>query len=115
MKNVTVMDSTLDHEICVTDIMGHTVFATHGHRDNVNNVVSNLALMLKQFPDYVFMAHYHHHVEEEFHGCDVVVNPSLVGAEEHSKGIRKTSKPAQKLLIFTEEGRECTYVIRVDK
>lgn len=110
--NVTIMDG-LDSEIAVADIMGYTVFAVHGHNDSVRTVVADLSLMIKKFPDYVFMAHYHHNAEDETHSCDVVVNPSLAGVEEHAKGIRRTSKPAQKLLIFTEEGRECTYSINL--
>ena len=110
--NVKIMD-VLDNEIAVADIMGYTVFASHGHNDNVKTVVADLALMIKKFPDYVLLGHYHHNVEDEMHGCDVIVNPSLVGVEEHAKGIRRTSKPAQKLLIFTEEGRECTYSINL--
>lgn len=112
-KNVTIMDTVLDYEIAVADIMGQTIFAVHGHNDQVSNVVPNLALMTKKFPDCVFLGHYHHSVEDEIHGCDVVVNPSLVGVEEYSKGIRKSSKPAQKLIIFNEQGRECTYSINL--
>ncbi len=111
-NNVEII-SGLDDEIAVADILGHTIFAIHGHRDSVKNVVANLTLMIKKFPDFVFLGHYHHNVEDEVHGCDIVVNPSLVGAEEYCKGIRRTSKPAQKLLIFTEDGRECTYVINL--
>lgn len=114
MSNVSIMNEcVIDNEIAVVDIMGRTIFAVHGHRDNVKNIVADLPMMIKKFPEYIFMAHYHHHVEEEFHGCEVIVNPSLVGVEEHSKGIRKTSNPAQKLLIFNESGKECTYIIRV--
>ena len=112
-KNVKVMDTVLDYEIAIADIMGQTIFAVHGHRDQVSNVVPNLALMTKKFPDCVFLGHYHHSVEDEIHGCDVVVNPSLVGVEEHAKGLRKSSKPAQKLIIFNEHGRECTYSINL--
>ena len=42
----------------------------------------------------------------------MIVNSSLIGVDDHSKNIRKTSKPAQKFMIFVEnEGLECMYPI----
>jgi hypothetical protein len=110
--NIEIVANTKDEEIGVTTICGKTIFFTHGHNDKMNSIVSDLALMLKQIPDYVFAAHWHHNVEDEVHGCEVVVNQSLIGVDEYGKKIRKTSKPAQKFMIFNEEdGRQCTYNI----
>ena len=70
--------------------------------------------MIKKIPDYIFMGHYHRNCSDEVHSCDIVVNSSLIGADDHSKDIRKTSKPAQKFMIFVEgEGMECMYPIKL--
>lgn len=115
VQNVHIINNALDEEIAIVDICGYTCFAVHGHCDKITNVVSNLSMMTKKIPDYVFMAHYHHNASNEFHGCEVVVNPSLVGADDYSKSIRKTSKPAQKFMVFSQdEGLVCTYSIRLD-
>jgi len=61
------------------------------------------------------MAHYHHSAEDEVHGCEIIVNPSLAGVDQFSKDHRWSSKPAQKFMVFNvDEGRECTYSIRLD-
>lgn len=114
--NVEIVDNHLDDEIIVADILGHTVFAVHGHKDNLNTIVSNLTLMIKQFPEYIFSGHIHKNYENEVHGIEHIVNSSLSGVDDFSKDIRKTSKPAQKFMIFDkDEGRLCTYNIRLDK
>jgi Calcineurin-like phosphoesterase len=112
--NVEIVDNHLDDEIIVADILGHTVFAVHGHKDNLNTIVSDLTLMIKQFPKYIFSGHIHKNYENEVHGIEHIVNSSLSGVDDFSKDIRKTSKPAQKFMIFDkDEGRLCTYNIQL--
>ncbi|MED1125398.1 metallophosphoesterase [Bacillus atrophaeus] len=114
IENIEFKENEYDDEIIVTEICGQNVFAVHGHKDKMNNVVSNLSQMIKIFPDYVFMGHYHHHEENEFHMCEVIINSSLSGTDEYAKDLRRTSKAAQKFIIFDkDEGRLCTYNIRL--
>ena len=114
VKNLEVVDNVLDDDILVFNIYDYVCFAVHGHDDSINNIVQNLSLMVKTIPDYIFMGHYHRNITDEVHGCEIIVNSSLIGADEHSKKIRKTSKPAQKFVVFNEEGLLCTYSIKVN-
>lgn len=115
VKNIEFMKNVIDDEIIIADIAGQKVFGVHGHKDKVSNVVQNLTLMTKQFPNYIVMGHTHHHEENEIHEVEVIVNSSFSGVDEYSKDIRKTSKAAQKLIVFDQnEGRLCTYNIRLD-
>jgi len=114
--NVSIIENELDGGIGVMDVCGHTCFMVHGHEDSVKSATNDLTMMIKRFPDYVFLSHYHHSQEDEIHSCEVIVNSSLCGTDDYAKRLRKTSKPAQKLMIFNEEeGRECTYSIRLDR
>ena len=70
-------------------------------------------MLLKTFPDYVFMGHYHSHAEIESHGAEVIVNASLCGSDDYAISLRMSSHPAQKFIIFNEKGRVCTYEIRL--
>lgn len=115
IKNIEFIENTYEDEIIVTEILGNKIIATHGHRDKVSNVVQNLSQMLKVFPDYVFMGHTHHHEENEFHNAEVIVNSCLSGVDSYAKDIRRTSKPAQKFIVFDKlETRLATYNIRLD-
>lgn len=114
IDNIQIINNALDDEIAIVDICGSTCFAVHGHLDKINDVVQNLSMMTKKIPDYVFMGHYHRNASDEIHSCDVVVNSSLIGSDDYSKNIRKTSKPAQKFMVFVEnEGMECVYPIKL--
>lgn len=116
IPSIEIMENKYDLGIITTKVCDFNVFGVHGHLDSVNKVVQDLTLMTKEFADYVFMAHYHHNKSDEVHGVEVIVNPTLSGVDDYAKEIRRTSKPAQKFLIFEEdEGLISTYSIRLDK
>ena len=113
IQEIELIDNEVDDEIVMADICGNTIMAVHGHKDKIKNVIPNLSLLLKTFPDYVFMGHYHSHAELETHGAEVIVNSSLCGADDYAISLRRSSHPAQKLIIFNDKGRVCTYEIRL--
>lgn len=116
VQNIEFKENTYDDEIIDAEICGYKILAVHGHRDRITNVVDNLTQMTKVFADYIFLGHVHHHEENETHSTEVIINSSLSGVDSYAKQIRKTSKPAQKLIIFSkEESRLCTYNIRLDR
>jgi predicted phosphodiesterase len=111
IESILFMENKYDSEIANAEVCGKIVYACHGHRDKPENVVQNLSLMTKQVPDYVLMGHIHHMYERDVQGTELIINSSLSGVDSFAKEIRKISKPAQKLLIFDENGRLCTYNI----
>lgn len=113
IENVEFVDSNIDDEIIHANIMGNDIFAVHGHRDKLNTAIQNLSLMYRIFPDYVFMGHFHHTAEKEIQGAEVIVNGSLCGTDDYAVSLRRTAKPSQKLIIFDEGGRLCTYNLRL--
>lgn len=114
ITNINIVQNELDAEIISADILGSKILALHGHYDRPSNVIQNLSLMLGTIPDYVFMGHYHHSMENEIQGSEVIINGSLCGTDDYAFSIRKTSKPSQKLIIFEDGGRLCTYNLRLD-
>ena len=115
IENIEFIDNEHDDEIIVTEIKGNKIFAVHGHRDKPAKAVSNLAMTLKMFPDYIFMGHYHSSASLEEHGAEVIINSSLCGTDDYAMSLRRSAKPAQKFLIFDERGKICTYDILLDK
>ena len=113
IENVHLIENTVDSEIITADICGQKIFAVHGHKDKPAKAVQNLSLMLREIPDYVFMGHFHSAAEREVQGAEVIVNSSLCGTDDYAVSIRKYSKPAQKFMIFNEDGRLCTYNIQL--
>ena len=113
VENVEFYENIYDDNIIVYKFLNETIFAVHGHEDKVGKVISDLSSMLKIFPTEVHMGHYHSYYEKDDHDISVVVNGTASGVDKYAKHIRKTGRPSQTLMIYNEEGRECTYKIKL--
>lgn len=115
INNIKIMDNKYDDEIIVANICENNIFGVHGNRDKMNNVVQNLTLMLKIIPQYVVMAHMHHHQEDTINGVEVIMPDSFCGVDTYAKNLRRTSFAGQTFMVFNKNGRECTYNIKLNK
>ena len=102
----------VDDEIIVVKVCEQIIIGVHGHKDNYNRAIDNLALFTKQIPNYIVMGHFHHSREADLKGVEMIVNPSLCGSDQYAVDGRKFSKAGQKLLMLNkDEGRYATYFI----
>ena len=102
----------VDDEIIVAKVCKQIIIGVHGHKDNYNRAIDNLALFTKQIPNYIVMGHFHHSREADLKGVEMIVNPSLCGSDRYAVDGRKFSKAGQKLLMLNkDEGRYATYFI----
>lgn len=121
IKNISVISNIINEveefEIGMFDIFDEKAFFVHGHNDRLTSVVPDLTLITKIFPIAVFIGHLHKNYEDEIHGIDLIMNPSAVGTGEYAKNIRKSSKPRQKLTIYSkgngEVERVATFLINL--
>ena len=113
IDNVEITNSSIDDTIDVYEVKGQTIFCVHGDLDSPQNAVSKLSAMLKVFPDEVHMGHYHKHFEMDNYDMETVVNGSLKGTDNYAKEKRLSGSPMQKLMIYNEEGKLCTYKIKL--
>ena len=113
IDNVEITNSSIDDTIDVYEVKGQTIFCVHGDLDNPQNAVSKLSAMLKIFPDEVHMGHYHKHFEVDNYDMETVVNGSLKGCDNYAKEKRLSGSPMQKLIIYNEDGKLCTYKIKL--
>ena len=105
-------ENTVDDEIITANVCGQRIIGVHGHKDNFNKAIDNLALFTKQIPDYIVMGHFHHSREADLKGVEMIINPSLCGSDRYAVDERKFSKAGQKLLMLNkEDGRYATYFI----
>lgn len=80
---------------------GNNCIATHGHNDKFGNVVNDFSKVLGYIPDYIYMGHTHHLQVEENGQTTVIVNGSVVSADDYAVKIRKYTKPSQVLHIIS--------------
>lgn len=105
-------ENTVNDEIITANVCGQRIIGVHGHKDNFNKAIDNLALFTKQIPDYIVMGHFHHSREADLKGVEMIINPSLCGSDRYAVDSRKFSKAGQKLLMLNkEDGRYATYFI----
>lgn len=108
-KRINIKHNTIDKGIIVTEICGHKVFGVHGDKDRPITSIDSLTNMIKIFPRFIFMGHFHSNFEANRKGIDVIVNGCLSGVDAYAKEKRLYSQPMQKIMVFNEKGRECTY------
>lgn len=112
-QNITFHENDVDSEIIVAEICGRDYFAVHGHLDSLGKVVTDLTMMIRRFPTAIFMGHQHRNYENEIHSVDLIMNGAFGGTDDYAKDKRLTSKPHQKLMWLTEEGRRATFYINL--
>lgn len=98
-----------------TKIFNDEIVLVHGNFDRVDQCVTRLPQMLGYVPNYIIGGHVHHNYEKEYGATTVLVNGSLIGADDYAMQGRYGAKPSQKFLVFDEhEGLQCTYIIKLN-
>ena len=111
---VHIMDNDINESIGTVNIFGRNYCFVHGHNDRIGDIVQNLSLMTNKNYDAIFLAHSHHFEANEVHGTYIYMNGTMVGADNYSNRIRKTSNPSQNFFVISkEDGIKCQYVIRL--
>lgn len=96
-------------------IFNEDIVYVHGNYDRVDQCVTRLPQVLGFVPSYIFGGHIHHNYEKEYGKTTVVVNGSLIGADDYAMQGRYGAKPSQKFMIFDKDlGLECTYIIKLN-
>lgn len=87
------------------EVNGTNVVFAHGDFDKKNNV-SKISNLLRKPIDYVFLGHTHNHYTEMQMSTKVVVNPSMMGADDYSTQGRFGNHVAQTIVnvCVTEQG-----------
>lgn len=111
---VHIMDNDINESIGTVNIFGRNYCFVHGHNDRIGDIVQNLSLMTNKNYDAIFLAHSHHFEANEVHGTYIYMNGTMVGADNYSNRIRKTSNPSQNFFVISkEDGIKCQYLIRL--
>lgn len=114
IKNIHMYKNEADPEIIKTVICGNKIYATHGDKDKVSNIIQNLSLMFKEIPDIAFLGHMHHFMVDTIHDVQIVMSGSLSATDEYAKDIRRTGKASQTIVVFNDNKEECIYNVKLN-
>lgn len=107
--NLTIIEDRAG--IIATEIMGQQIVLAHGNYEKLNTA-EGLSQMFGYVINQVYFGHYHHSYQKEIgQHTELIQNSSLIGADEYSLQMRRISKPAQKFIIYNEDGVENIYNI----
>ena len=109
--NLTIIE---DREGTIaTEIKGDKILLAHGNYERMNTA-EGLTQMYGYVFNQIIFGHYHHNHQKEIgQFTEIIGNSSLIGADEYALQLRKVSKPAQKFLIYGDEGLENIYNIKL--
>lgn len=82
---------------------GKNMIFMHGHQDKKSTIFQDMVGLIKEYPDYIFMGHYHNSAEHTFQGAKVFVAGSIVGTDTYAYGRRLFGSPEQKAIIFSDD------------
>lgn len=107
------------YEFLYLNVCGYNIVGAHGDLEKFKQFgVTVNTIFTKKYGisiDYTVSADKHHIEEFEQMGIESVLIRSLCGTDDHANNGRLYSSPGQTLMIFSpDEGRECTYNIKLD-
>lgn len=107
--NVTVYDNTIDESVASFICKNMLVYAVHGDRDSIGNVVQKLTMMTGDKPDIVYMGHLHTNQYMTAYDTKVIQSGCISGSDSYCMDNRLRSKPEQAVSVIGDNGLECVY------
>lgn len=107
--NVTVYDNTIDESVASFICKNMLVYAVHGDRDSIGNVVQKLTMMTGDKPDIVYMGHLHTNQYMTVYDTKVIQSGCISGSDSYCMNNRLRSKPEQAVSVIGDNGLECVY------
>lgn len=114
LKNVHICDNNIEPEIAMFNIRGKKIFAAHGHKDSVSNVVQNFTMMFGVKPDIVLLGHRHTNGLTTVYDTKVIQSGSVSGQDQFAASLRKANRPEQMVSVIGYDGLICLYDIQLD-
>lgn len=94
------------------ELVGCPVLGIHGEVKNMSNAIKELSSIYGIHIQYLLAGHLHHNKVEEVGVNQEVINiGSIIGVDDYSLSLRKTSNASAKLLVFEQDkGKICEYI-----
>lgn len=114
MGNIEFHENTIEDSIASFTVMGNLVYAVHGDKDTVGNVVQNLTMMTGKKPSIVLMGHRHTNGLTTVYDTKVYESGCVSGPDTYCMDKRLRNKPEQTILVVGEKGVKCAYDVKLD-
>lgn len=98
------------------ELVGCPVLGIHGEVRNMGNAIKEFSSIYGIQIQYLLAGHLHHNKVEEVGMNQEVINiGSIIGIDDYSLSLRKTSNASAKLLVFEQDkGKVCEYTLKLN-
>lgn len=119
LENVHVEENTLDEGICTFTVRGHVVYGSHGDKDTIQSVVTNMTKFARKagypLPDMIYLGHRHSNSLTTVDDVKVIQGGCFDGMDSYSIDKRLVGTPEQMVTIISERKRiKALYDIQLD-
>lgn len=112
IKKIHIVDNENEEKSMIRfNIRGFKIGAAHGDKDTPEKVVGNFAKMFREFPDIIYIGHYHSNGYITKDGVKVIMSGSLQGMDDYCVDHRIYGLPEQTVSVISDNGFECLYDI----
>ena len=111
-KNIEIFDD-YEEDIILYKVFDTTICSVHGHKEKYADAVKNMCSFLHIWIDELHLGHFHSHNVKTDNDMITIVNGSFAGTDNYAESLRKSNRPSQTLLIYNQEGQECSYNIKL--
>lgn len=109
VENVSFAVNYLDYDIATFNVRGHTVYATHGDKDNTKSVVYNMTKFARKaglpLPDMCYLGHRHENGLTTVDDVKVIQSGCVDGMDTYAMDIRAVCSPEQTVTVVSEKKR----------
>lgn len=112
VHNIIFLDS-IDNEMTVSRVKNLDVISCHGDQVSLNKCCEQLEMCTGVKPNLVVLGHYHKPMMISQYSTEIYVNGSLVSTDDYAMKKKLYNPPSQTMLIVSEEGVDCSYIIKV--
>lgn len=106
IENVNFVSNYLDYDIATFKVRGHMVYATHGDKDLVKNIVYNMTKFARkanlQLPDMCYLGHRHANGLTTVDDVKVIESGSVGGMDTYCIDKRLVGTPEQTITVVSE-------------
>lgn len=98
------------------ELVGNPILGIHGEVKNMANAIREFSSIYGIQIKYLLAGHLHHNKSEEVGVNQEVINiGSIIGIDNYSLSLRKTSNASAKLLVFEQDrGKTCEYTFKLN-
>lgn len=114
-ENVHFHQNEIDQMIAMFVIRGQKVFAVHGDKTKLDNVVEKLTMYIGIRPDIIYTGHMHTNAMVTSYNVKVIQAGTFAGSgDNYTMDKMLRGKPEQVISVINDEGLECNYDVTLE-